>query len=331
MFFGEKNITGLNRRNSTTGQVMILAVLALGGVVLGATTIAGTLMRYQIRRATDFQNSARAIFAADSGVECALYNYFNGSTCESSLTLSNGASYNYRTINALPLSPVAWWTFDEGAGVTLADSSGNGNNGVWHGTGSYWVPGRVGSYAGQFNGIDDYIEIPDSPSLRVNTFAVALWIFPRSLAPAEFIRVISKESPRNFGVYIIPNSVKIHISYFDAAGINHGVNSSADMTLNAWNHVVMNYDGATLGLYMNGSLDRSLPSISSPVQSAAPVDIGSPAPSFYFNGLLDDMRVYSAALSQDDITNLYNGAASAITIMSEGRSGPAARAFLFSL
>ena len=55
---------------------MILAVLMLGGAMLGVTAIAGLLMLYQIRQSTDYENSAKAIFAADAGVEWALQSYF---------------------------------------------------------------------------------------------------------------------------------------------------------------------------------------------------------------------------------------------------------------
>lgn len=57
---------------------MLLATLALGGAILGATTIAGLLMLYQIKTTTDTQNSAKAIFAADSGVEWALFDFYCG-------------------------------------------------------------------------------------------------------------------------------------------------------------------------------------------------------------------------------------------------------------
>lgn len=74
---------------------MILAVLALGGTMLGATAIAGFLMLYQIRQATDFEASSKALFAADAGTEWALYSYLHppegplpGSPAG---TLSNGA------------------------------------------------------------------------------------------------------------------------------------------------------------------------------------------------------------------------------------------------
>ncbi len=58
------------------GQVMLLTVVILGGIMLGATTIAGLLMLYQIRQSTDIANSTKAIFAADAGIELSLYQWF---------------------------------------------------------------------------------------------------------------------------------------------------------------------------------------------------------------------------------------------------------------
>ena len=60
----------------TSGQAMIMTILALGGTMLGATTIAGLLMVYQIRQSTDMANSMKAIYAADSGLEWTLHNFF---------------------------------------------------------------------------------------------------------------------------------------------------------------------------------------------------------------------------------------------------------------
>jgi len=61
-----------------SGQAMLIAVLSLGGAILGATTVAGLLTLYQLRAANDSQNSAKAIFAADSGVEWTLFDYYCG-------------------------------------------------------------------------------------------------------------------------------------------------------------------------------------------------------------------------------------------------------------
>lgn len=65
-----------NRRRS--GQAMLAAVLSISGAILGATTVAGFLTLYQLRAANDSENSAKAIFAADSGVEWTLFDYYCG-------------------------------------------------------------------------------------------------------------------------------------------------------------------------------------------------------------------------------------------------------------
>ena len=76
------------------GQAMLLAVLTLGATMLAVTTIAGLLMVYQIRQVSDFGNSAKAVFAADSGAEWALYNFFqqSGQSGVSQMPFSNGAT-----------------------------------------------------------------------------------------------------------------------------------------------------------------------------------------------------------------------------------------------
>ncbi len=63
----------LNPKRSTlnpkSGQVMIISVVMLGGILLSAAAIAGLLMIYQIRASNDAVNSAKAVFAADAGIE----------------------------------------------------------------------------------------------------------------------------------------------------------------------------------------------------------------------------------------------------------------------
>lgn len=59
---------------------MLLTVIVLGATILGATTIGGLIMIYQIRQAADFSASAKAIFAADAGVECGLFMHYKPSS-----------------------------------------------------------------------------------------------------------------------------------------------------------------------------------------------------------------------------------------------------------
>ena len=55
---------------------MLLTVMLLTGVILSTTSLAALITLYQMRQATDAASSSQAIFAADAGIECALYKKF---------------------------------------------------------------------------------------------------------------------------------------------------------------------------------------------------------------------------------------------------------------
>ncbi len=86
------NIKESVRRRCDTGQVMILSVLMLGGVLLGASALAGLLMVYQIRQANDAVNSAKAFFAADAMIEWQTYNIYTSSTPLAAPVFTSGVS-----------------------------------------------------------------------------------------------------------------------------------------------------------------------------------------------------------------------------------------------
>jgi hypothetical protein len=107
----------MKQRNWRSGQAMLTAVLSISGVILGATTIAGFLMLYQLRAATDSENSAKAIFAADSGVEWTLFDYYCGQANPPRCSLGPGADY--------PTS-----SFSNGVSFQVTCSDANGNSSV---------------------------------------------------------------------------------------------------------------------------------------------------------------------------------------------------------
>lgn len=66
------------------GQLMIITVLVLGGAIMGASTIAGFLMTRSIRQSTLAEDSAKAIFAADAGLENLMFECVKKSNCNCS-------------------------------------------------------------------------------------------------------------------------------------------------------------------------------------------------------------------------------------------------------
>ena len=104
------------------------------------------------------------------------------------------------------------WKLDEPSGATsFADASGNGNSGsCGSACPTLGAAGKVGT-AASFNGSSQMI-VPDSPSLRLNQFTIALWVFPTQVK-SDYQLLVAKEDSsganRNYGLYIVPNSLQV--------------------------------------------------------------------------------------------------------------------------
>jgi hypothetical protein len=103
---------------------MLIAVLSLGGAILGATAVAGLLTLYQLRAANDSQNSAKAIFAADSGVEWTLFDYY----CTNEGRCPGGVSDGGQV--TIPVSSLPSFTGGSGATISVACTDINGDPSV---------------------------------------------------------------------------------------------------------------------------------------------------------------------------------------------------------
>ncbi len=74
-------------RSCITGQVMLLSIMILSGIMISAAVIGGVLVLHQIRQVNDAESSAQAVFTADTGLEYASWCYFKGDpSCPSSFT-----------------------------------------------------------------------------------------------------------------------------------------------------------------------------------------------------------------------------------------------------
>lgn len=63
----------MKERKKNSGQLMLITVLLLGGVIMSAASLLGFLIVYKMRQATDIGDSAKAFFASDTGKEWELY------------------------------------------------------------------------------------------------------------------------------------------------------------------------------------------------------------------------------------------------------------------
>lgn len=216
----------------------------------------------------------------------------------------------------------ALWTFDSGTGV---DTSGNGNDGTLTGsTPPSITAGIIGPAALRFNGTTAYVSVPDSPTLRPNPLTLAIWARP--ISPLQFSRLISKgDGPaRNWGLG--KQDTKLAFFYYDSTGLDSGLNlwqSTATWASlipnNSSHHVAVTYtsgSGSSLQMYVDGVLvpgswtngtgNAALNYTATPVRiGASSYPLSTPASNEYWNGDLDDGRIYNRQLSAGEILNLF--------------------------
>ena len=196
---------------------------------------------------------------------------------------------------------VAEWHFDEGSGNIVVDSSGNANDGTIHG--ASYVEGIYGSGL-NFDGVNDYISVV-GPSGTFNELTLEAWIKVDQRVNAEKIidfGINNAGSGRRFTLQV--NGVDIVIDTTSYA--------RWDTTSIEWMHVVGTWKGNNfVRIYVNGNLkaeNTKKPEINSiSILSSDPHIIGRRINAEnYFNGIIDEVRIYNRALSSIEIEANYN-------------------------
>ncbi|MEU6719458.1 LamG-like jellyroll fold domain-containing protein [Nonomuraea sp. NPDC046802] len=199
---------------------------------------------------------------------------------------------------------VAAYGMNEGAGSTIGDASGNANTGTLSGT-TWSASGRYGR-ALSFNGSGAYVNVPDSPTLRLTTgMTLEAWLNPASLSGYRTALLKQHASGLAYGLWASADGNRPYAEI--ATGTDQGLLGTATLPLNTWTHVTATYDGTTLRLYTNGTQVAQRAASGVIRADAQPLRIGgSSLWGEYFAGLIDDVRVYNRALTPAEIQNDMN-------------------------
>jgi len=190
---------------------------------------------------------------------------------------------------------VSYWRFDEGSGTTASDSV-NGNHGAIYG--AMWTTGKVRN-ALYFDGIDDYVEIPHSESLNItHDSAVEAWIYLDSGSISGVSPVLTKGSASCF------NMIGYRYNLFEARLFKGALSCWLDY--DSWHHLVVTKEDSTQFLYLNGELEDSYAATPGELweTNSEPLLIGC-NDEYYLIGLIDELAVYSRALSFEEIQQHY--------------------------
>jgi hypothetical protein len=206
-------------------------------------------------------------------------------------------------------TPVAYYKLDNSS----EDYSTGGNDGT--DTNVEYRFGRFGQ-AAVFNGSSSAIVVEDSSS---NTFgfanhtgSVSAWVNIDSLSSENHI--LSKRdsgNPGNRQWYLrVLTSGAVEFELFNTDSNTDDVISTTTLNTNQWYHIVATLTTSNLKIYINGVEDASESSTYSTIQNAgADLEIGRRGKNSgygYFDGSIDQVRIYDTALTSDQVTELYN-------------------------
>ncbi len=213
---------------------------------------------------------------------------------------------------------VGYWPLDEGSGTRAEDVSFNTNKGTING--GTWVAGKNGK-ALSFNGSSDYVLVSDNSNVQqANVRSISVWIKPNSLSETV-PRILNEYEGGSTGWSLVlrgsgdtfPNSIDMSFNgNYSRATPSGGINSTS-----SWLHivVVMSSTATINNIYLNG-VDQTLQDTASNAiinGSTVGFSIGARTdPARYFNGSIDDVRIYNRALSAAEVKALYEGSVASV-------------------
>ena len=202
------------------------------------------------------------------------------------------------------------WHMDESSGSTISDSSGNNNHGTANGT--IVVVGKTGN-ARNFNGTSDYAVSNSNTGITGSSaWTTSVWYkkISQGATAGNIISLGQYGTSKQVFAFEAGNAGndQLFLNFWDG-GLNDSWNSGVDFT-NGFHYVVAVYDGSNnVYVYVDGILNHTKTGVGAMSLVNNPVRVGGQAGGYngeYLNGYVDEARIYSRALSQDEINNLYS-------------------------
>src|SRR5437660_1178172 len=194
---------------------------------------------------------------------------------------------------------VAAYSFNEGSGTAVGDSSGTNNTGTLSGA-SWTTAGRFGN-ALVFNGTSARVNIPNSASLQLTTgMTLEAWVNPSTVDGAW--RDVIYKATDNYYLEATSTNASKPAGGGTFGGAGSESYGTAALAVNTWTHLATTYDGSTLRLYVNGVQVSSQARTGNLATSTSALQIGGDSTyGQYFTGTIDEVRIYNRALSQAEI------------------------------
>jgi hypothetical protein len=199
--------------------------------------------------------------------------------------------------------------FDEASGTIATDSSGKGNDATLQAGATRVSVGKYGHAISLNGNPDSFAEITHNSTLNLSPSGMTLeaWVKPTSSA-TTFTTALSKSGSADHLYWLYSGTEGYFCGStinpaggFTAAG-NQSVCGDANISTASWVHVAVTYDGSALRFYRDGTvINTTTTSQNIPTDTIGSFLIGSSFYGEYFNGLIDEVRVYNYARTQAQV------------------------------
>jgi hypothetical protein len=214
----------------------------------------------------------------------------------------------------------AFWRFEEGEGSTVGDHSDYANNGTV--TGASWTETWERGRALAFDGVDDCVHIANSPSLANPAEEISLVAWIKTPGGGDHHHTVIEKwfydeasvypiHDRSFRLSVHPSGeVQFDLSSNGSSDSSVSLVSAGTVDLGGWTHIAATCDGDTMRIYIDGLPDPNTSYFAARIHpSGAGLHIGrlyainSVGEEWHdpFDGAVDELRVYSRALSPSEI------------------------------
>jgi gliding motility-associated-like protein len=234
----------------------------------------------------------------------------------------------------LNLGLAAYYPFSNNAN----DVSGNNNNPVFNN--ATLTADRFGNpnSAYHFNGVSNYMKIPNAPSLNsTNKLSVCAWVKVMGFytgtchgnsimmkgdadyLPGNYLLRFDDGAFTNFQNCATPGIDPAHQNFYGAGVYTPPPGYAPYIQTNQWHNVIATYDGTTARLYIDCLLRASMPQAGLTFTNGYDLFLGTLNTAsfpYWFNGDMDEVRIYNRALNQDEV-NVLGGCNSACTIKND--------------
>jgi hypothetical protein len=206
-----------------------------------------------------------------------------------------------------PAGLVSWWRAENNG----LDSAGSNHAAVANG--ASYAAGQAGQ-AFSLDGVNDYMQVTDAPSLRPLSVTLETWVLFTSAGTRVLLgKPVGGGSSDSYQIYLSGGTLGAFVGDASGAGIPLSIPFSP--TLGRWYHVAYTFDDATLQqvLYLDGitvasSLgNKRIGYDSQPVLLGCDIDNGSR--SFFFPGRIDETAIYNRALTAEEIAAVHDAGA----------------------